>query len=101
MFREGYGVPDEERVALGKGIWKILIEEVAQIGLVGLSPASMGVRVVKNNMGNVPGRIYNSPASKNPASATPYVVIMGPSCKRLRALDARDLALFPRPYAHL
>ncbi|MBA2469171.1 MAG: ABC transporter substrate-binding protein [Chloroflexia bacterium] len=68
-FRRGYGVPLEERIPLGQNIWRILIDEVAQIGLVGLSPASMGVRVVKNNMDNVPGRIYNGPASKNPAIA--------------------------------
>jgi peptide/nickel transport system substrate-binding protein len=68
-FRKGYGVPVEERIPLGQNIWKILIDQVAQIGLVGLSPASMGVRVVKNNVGNVPGRIINSPATKNPAIA--------------------------------
>jgi peptide/nickel transport system substrate-binding protein len=67
LFRKGYGVPDDARIDIGKGIWKILIDQVAQIGLVGLSPASMGVRVVKNTMGNIPGRIYDSPATKNPA----------------------------------
>jgi peptide/nickel transport system substrate-binding protein len=67
LFRQGYSVTPEERVPLGQQIWRTLIDEVAQIGLVGLSPASMGVRVVKNNLGNIPGRIYNSPASKNPA----------------------------------
>ncbi len=37
------------------------------IGTVGLSPAFMGVRVVKNTMGNVPARQYNSPDVRTPS----------------------------------
>lgn len=71
LFRKGYGVPDEARIDIGKNIWKILVDQCSQIGTVGLSPASMGVRVVKTNMGNIPSRIFNSPAVKNPSICRP------------------------------
>ena len=45
---------EEERIKLGKEIWQIAVEERGLIGVVGLRPASQGVRVVKNNMGNIP-----------------------------------------------
>ena len=33
--------------------------------------ASMGVRVVKNNLGNIPTRMYNSPDGKTPGISRP------------------------------
>jgi peptide/nickel transport system substrate-binding protein len=70
-FRKGFGVPEEERIALTKEIWAILVDEVYIIGVVGLSPAAMGVRIVNRNMGNVPARQYNSPDVKNPGISRP------------------------------
>ena len=70
-FRRAYGVPEKERIALGKEVWKIAAEEVYIIGVIGMGPASMGVRVVKTNMGNVPSRQYNSPDGKTPTISRP------------------------------
>ncbi len=70
-FRRGYGVPEAERIALAKEVWQIHTDEVYNIGVVGLAAASMGVRVVKNNVGNVPERQYNSPVVKNPTISRP------------------------------
>ena len=56
LFREAFGASEEKRIANAKEIWKIVVEEMWSIGTVGLSPAVMGVRIVKNNMGNVPDR---------------------------------------------
>ena len=39
--------------------------------MVGQGPAAMGVRVVKNNMGNIPSRMYNSPDGKTPGISRP------------------------------
>ena len=39
--------------------------------MVANSPASQGVRVVKNNLGNVPERMWNSAVSDNPQIAHP------------------------------
>lgn len=48
---------EEERVELGKDLWKIYVEETWAIGLVGLSPATMGVRIVNVDLGNVAPRM--------------------------------------------
>ena len=71
-FKRGFTVPEEERVKLGKEIWQTVIEEVHTIATVGLSPAAQGTRIVKNTMGNIPSRMYNSPDGKTPGiSRTP------------------------------
>ncbi len=70
-FREAFFVPEEERIQLGKEIWEIVVEEVFKIGVVGLSPANMGVRVVNTTMGNSPDRQFNSPAVKTPSVSRP------------------------------
>jgi ABC-type transport system substrate-binding protein len=70
-FKRAYGVPEKERIELGKEVWKIAADEVYIIGVIGMGPASMGVRVVKNNMGNIPSRQYNSPDGKTPTISRP------------------------------
>jgi peptide/nickel transport system substrate-binding protein len=71
LFEQAYTVPTEERIRLGQEIWKMHLDEVWTIGTVGVSPASMGVRVTNVNLGNVPERLFNSPHMKNPAGARP------------------------------
>jgi peptide/nickel transport system substrate-binding protein len=70
-WRRAFGVPEKERIQLGKEVWKIAADEVYIIGVIGMGPASMGVRVVKTNMGNVPARQYNSPDGKTPSISRP------------------------------
>lgn len=70
-WSKAFGAPEEERITLGKEIWKIAVEEQWAIGTVGLSPAAQGVRVVNANMGNIPGRQYNSPDGMTPATSRP------------------------------
>ena len=41
------------------------------IGTVGLSPAVMGVRVVKNNVGNSPSRQFNGQHGRTPTAMQP------------------------------
>jgi peptide/nickel transport system substrate-binding protein len=71
LYWKSMGVTDEERIPLGKQIWTILAEELWSIGTVGLSPATVGVRVVKNTMGNIPDRLFNSASHKSPGSSLP------------------------------
>jgi peptide/nickel transport system substrate-binding protein len=74
MFRKGFGVPEEERIQLGRNVWKIITEDVLSIGVVGLSPVSQGTRVAKNNLGNVPARMYNSADGRTPAITRPMTL---------------------------
>jgi peptide/nickel transport system substrate-binding protein len=70
-WRQAFSVSEEERVKLGKEVWKIAAEEVYSIGVIGMGAASMGVRVAKTNLGNVPSRQYNSPDAKTPTISRP------------------------------
>ena len=70
-YKKAFGVPEKERIELGKEVWKIAADEVYIIGVIGMGPASMGVRVFKTNMGNVPSRQYNSPDGKTPTISRP------------------------------
>jgi peptide/nickel transport system substrate-binding protein len=65
-FRRAFTLKQEDRIPVVKEMWALLIDNVHAIGTVGLSPAFMGVRVVTNNMGNVPARQYNSPDVRTP-----------------------------------
>jgi len=70
-FDRAYVAPVEERTQLAKELWANAADQVYAIGVVGLSAASMGIRIVKNDIGNVPARQYNSPASRNPGISCP------------------------------
>jgi len=48
-----------------------MTEEAITVGTVGLSPAVMGVRLVKNNLGNVPARDFNGQHGRTPCAALP------------------------------
>ena len=65
-YRKSFGVPDQERTKLAKDVWKIALDELWIIPIVVNSPASQGVRVIKNTMGNIPARLWNSAVSDNP-----------------------------------
>ena len=71
LFRASFGAKEEDRVNNGKEIWKILVDNVYSIGTVGQSPAFMGVRIVKNNMGNIPERQTNAQHVRTPYSSQP------------------------------
>ncbi|MEO8739113.1 MAG: ABC transporter substrate-binding protein [Casimicrobiaceae bacterium] len=71
LFRAAYGMNDEDRIKTAKEIWKIIVEQEWSIGTVGQSPAFMGVRIVKNNMGNVPERQINAQHVRTPHSSWP------------------------------
>ncbi len=70
-WRKAFGVPREERIKLGKEIWATSADEVHIIGVIGLGPAAMGVRVAKTDLGNIPSRQYNSPDARTPSISRP------------------------------
>jgi ABC-type transport system substrate-binding protein len=66
IYRRSFSVPDAERTRLAKEVWKIALDELWLIPVISNSPASQGVRVIKNTVGNVPERLWNSAVSDNP-----------------------------------
>jgi peptide/nickel transport system substrate-binding protein len=71
LFRAAPGMPTEQRVKAVQDIWKIVVDEQWLIGTVGLSPAALGVRIVKNNIGNIPARQANAQHARTPGSSHP------------------------------
>ena len=71
LWKQGFGLPEAERIEVGKEMWRVAVDQQWVIGTVGLSPAGMGVRVVSNRLGNSPGRQYNSPDGMTPAPSRP------------------------------
>ena len=73
-YKQAFGVPEAERIQLGKEIWEIVLDQAWSVGLVGQSPASLGVRVAKTDLGNVPARQFNSPDTKTPGISRPITL---------------------------
>jgi len=71
LFRSAFGMNEEDRIKAGKELWKIIVEQTWSIGTVGQSPAFMGVRIVKNNMGNIPERQVNAQNARTPHTSMP------------------------------
>lgn len=71
LFRSAFGMKEEDQIKTAKEIWKIIVEQQWSIGTVGQSPAFMGVRIVKNNMGNVPERQVNAQHARTPYTSGP------------------------------
>ncbi|HEX9116927.1 MAG TPA: ABC transporter substrate-binding protein, partial [Anaerolineae bacterium] len=71
LFKKAATLKEEEQIATAKELWKIIVEQQWSIGLVGQSPAFMGVRVVKNNVGNAPGRQVNAQHARTPFTSRP------------------------------
>jgi peptide/nickel transport system substrate-binding protein len=71
LYREAFGLDEAGQIENAKEIWKIIVEQQWSIGTVGQSPAFMGVRIVKNNMGNIPERQVNAQHARTPCTSRP------------------------------
>lgn len=71
LMRSASSQPADVRNKTAQEIWKIVVEQQYSIGLVGLSPAYMGIRVVSNRLENVPERTCISQHCRTPWSAHP------------------------------
>ena len=71
LLKAGPGMPEAERTDAAQRIWKLAAEQVWAIGVVGQSPAYMGIRVVSNRLENVPDRTCISQQCRTPWAARP------------------------------
>lgn len=71
LMRAASGQKTDERTRTAQEIWKLAVEQQWAIGLVGLSPAFMGVRVVNEKLENVPARTGVSQHIRTPWGAHP------------------------------
>jgi peptide/nickel transport system substrate-binding protein len=71
LLRSASSAPEQERNKIAQEIWKLAVDQVWTIGLVGLSPSYMGTRVVNLKLENVPERVCTSQHCRTPWSARP------------------------------
>ncbi len=71
LFDQAKAVPAEKRVEIGKQIIQLYIDNMYVMGTVGISPAILGVAIVKNYMGNVPDSVVGSTPAQTPGNARP------------------------------
>lgn len=71
LYRKGLTASDEERVQLGKELFKMHADQVWSIGVVGFGLSMYGIYVANNQLGNVPARILNTLHQKAPCDAHP------------------------------
>ncbi len=71
LYNQASGQDTEQSNVTAQEIWKILVDNVFSIGTVGISPAVMGIRIVKNTMGNIPQRQVNMQHARTPQSSHP------------------------------
>ena len=71
LLRSAGGLREAERTKVAQEIWKLAVDRVWTIGIVGLSPTYMGTRVVNAKLENVPERVCTSQHCRTPWSAWP------------------------------
>jgi peptide/nickel transport system substrate-binding protein len=71
LLRSAPGLPEAERTKIAQDIWKLAVDNVWTIGLVGQSPNYMGTRVVNAKLENVPERVCISQHCRTPWSGHP------------------------------
>ncbi len=64
-------VGDEERAKIAQELFRLFVDNMFQIGTVGLTPMIQGVVVVNNNLHNVPTTLGNDWPLRTPGNARP------------------------------
>ena len=71
LMRRAATEPQEQRDKTAQEIWRLAVDGAWGLGLVGQSPAFMGVRLVSDRLENVPDRVCISQHCRTPWSAHP------------------------------
>jgi len=94
LLRDGGSKPEAERTKMAQEIWRLAVERQWVIGLVGQSPAYMGIRLANKGLENVPARTCISQQCRTPRAAV-FQVAAGARTgisggRRPRAMAAAD-----------
>ncbi|MGH9245876.1 MAG: ABC transporter substrate-binding protein [Acidimicrobiales bacterium] len=71
MWREALQLPDEERIEVGKELYRLAVDQVWSIGIVAYGLVVNGMYLASNRLRNVPGRVLNSEYQRSPANTLP------------------------------
>ena len=67
----GKSLPYEERMELGRKLFRIYTDGMYSIGINGLAPSNQAIFIVKDNLRNVPEVLYNDWTIRTPGNAFP------------------------------
>ena len=76
LYDQAKGLPSDQLGDIGRQILQLYLDNMYCIGTVGVSPAILGVAVVKNYMGNVPESVVGSTPAQTPGNARPETFFM-------------------------
>lgn len=71
LFSAASGMKAPGRIKNAQEIWRILVDQQYGIGIVGQSPAFMGVRIASNKLGNVASRVCIAQHCRTPGGSHP------------------------------
>jgi peptide/nickel transport system substrate-binding protein len=74
LWHKGRTASEAERIRMGKQMWQVIVEEVFMIGVISMGPGASGLRLAKNNVGNVPERMIASELLLNPINMLPQTL---------------------------
>ena len=84
LYSRGKTVDTGARVKMGQELWRIVLDQVYAIGVVGQTPAIQGVRIASRDLGNIAERHINSAGKDNPASSHPEQYYIKADSKKFR-----------------
>lgn len=76
LYDKAKSTPPEQLGPIGKEILQLYIDNVWCIGTVGVSPAILGVAIIKNYMVNLPDIVIGSTPAQTPGTARPEQIFM-------------------------
>nr|WP_238351522.1 ABC transporter substrate-binding protein [Kribbella shirazensis] len=71
LYQRGLEADKAARIPLGQELFRLHADQVWSIGIVGFGLITNGIYTAKNNLGNVPARVYNGNQVKTPVNTLP------------------------------
>lgn len=71
LYNQGRQAPDDERAEIGKELYRMHIDQVWTIALVGFAVGNYGMYLASNKLGNIPARTVSNLHTKSPSNALP------------------------------
>jgi peptide/nickel transport system substrate-binding protein len=71
LYQRGIQATEDERIELGKELYRLHADMVWSIGIVGFGLSNYGIYLRRDDMRNVPRRVLNSVLQKTPTNTFP------------------------------
>jgi ABC-type transport system substrate-binding protein len=82
LWRTALKLPVEQRVEVGRNLLRLHVEQLVSIGLVSAGLSFYAIRTVNRDLKNVPARVVNTNAVKNPSNGMPMTFYFAEPSRR-------------------